>query len=157
MAGGYQILDSLSMVGIWLIIFVKSSLLPSITGVQAKAIPRGIGGLFGNKGGVCIRMMIHDTSVCFVSAHLTANREEVTKRNEDYHQIMRKRVFVKGSAEYMMQLQEETTVSMAQTKILGQVEEMKEQLIRCLQDIQNDRSGGTSGSETTGEPTPPDE
>jgi hypothetical protein len=143
--GSYHVLESLSMVGIWLIIFVKKFLLSSITNLQAKCIPRGIGGLFGNKGGVCIRMTIHDTSVCFISAHLTANREELLKRNDDYHQIMKKKIFTKPSAEYMMQLQEETTVSASHTKILAQINEMKDQLVHCLQDIQAASNSDGSG------------
>ncbi len=31
-----------------------------------------MGGTFGNKGGVVIRVNIYDTSLCFISAHLAA-------------------------------------------------------------------------------------
>ncbi len=35
-------------------------------------VKTGMGGQFGNKGGVAIRIHIFDTSLCFVCAHLAA-------------------------------------------------------------------------------------
>jgi hypothetical protein len=145
-SSSYQLVESLSMVGIWCVIYAKKLMLPLIKNIQAKAIPRGAGGLLGNKGGVCISLMIHDTSCCFVCAHLTANREEVLRRNEDFHSILKKRVFLKSS--FMNQIQTETAMSTFQTKVFTQILEKKEQLVTCLQELQINSSvpEGNSGS-----------
>ncbi|CAM9658065.1 unnamed protein product [Hapterophycus canaliculatus] len=50
-------------------------------------------GVMGNKGGVGIRFRLHDSSMCFVSCHLAAHRENVKARNENYHKILREMVF----------------------------------------------------------------
>ena len=124
----YEVVDSLSMVGIWCCIFAKRCLLPSIRNVQAKPIARGAGGLLGNKGGICIRMDIHDTSICFVCAHLSAHREDTTKRNDDYHAIYNKKVFPAPCQSYMEQLASDTVVSARLSQLRTSITDMGCQL-----------------------------
>jgi len=47
----------------------------------------------GNKGAVCIRMRLHDSTFCFVSSHLAAHRGNVEGRNNDFASIMAKSAF----------------------------------------------------------------
>lgn len=42
----------------------------------------------GNKGGVGVRLRFRDSSLCFVSCHLAAHRENVKARNENYHKVI---------------------------------------------------------------------
>lgn len=44
-------------------------------------------GVMGNKGGVGIRFRLRDSSLCFVSCHLAAHRENVKARNDNYHKV----------------------------------------------------------------------
>jgi hypothetical protein len=60
------------MVGLLLIIFVSDNWKHSIRSVQKDTVKTGMGGQFGNKGGVILRIKIFETSLCFACAHLTA-------------------------------------------------------------------------------------
>eukprot|EP01041_Mallomonas_annulata_P013002 gene13002-27439_t len=49
-----------NLIGIYLSIFNISSLLPSLKDIKSATVTRGIGGL-GNKGAVCVRMLLEDS------------------------------------------------------------------------------------------------
>jgi hypothetical protein len=50
----------------------------------------------GNKGAVGIRLEYHDTSFCFLTAHLAAGHPNVEERNADYRTIASGLHFQKG-------------------------------------------------------------
>lgn len=89
----FSLLESLSMVGTAIFVFVRAQWRARIRHVQARSISRGGGGLLGNKGAVCIRFEVNDTSLCFCSAHLCAHREDVERRNDDFRAIFSTPVF----------------------------------------------------------------
>jgi len=76
------------MVGIILVIFVKSDIYEHIQEVGYSLTFNGALGMAGNKGGIAIRMMLYDSPICFVCAHLAANRESTASRNIDYKAII---------------------------------------------------------------------
>lgn len=88
----YELVSEGHMVGICLLIFAADWLRPHMSNIQKEIVPTGAGGL-GNKGGVAIRANIFDSSVAFVSAHLSAHRSDVARRNSDFHAIALKKVF----------------------------------------------------------------
>lgn len=50
----------------------------------------------GNKGAVGIRLDIHDSSFCFLTAHLAAGHSNIEERNSDYQTITDGLHFLKG-------------------------------------------------------------
>lgn len=49
---------------------------------------RGIGNIYGNKGAIVARMVIDDTSICFINVHLAAGQRQKSARNADIAAIM---------------------------------------------------------------------
>lgn len=50
----------------------------------------------GNKGGVAIRIQIHNTTICFVNSHLAAHTEEIDRRNQVSIQFCYRVFFLKN-------------------------------------------------------------
>jgi hypothetical protein len=50
----------------------------------------------GNKGAVSIRLDYHDTSFCFITAHLAAGHSNIEERNADYWTIVNGLHFLRG-------------------------------------------------------------
>lgn len=74
--------------------FVKEELMPFIQEVQTGEAAVGIMGMVGNKGGVAVRFMIYDTSICLLNSHLNAHQDNVLRRNQDYQDISKRIVFL---------------------------------------------------------------
>jgi phosphatidylinositol-bisphosphatase len=85
--GKYKRIHSVRLVGMLLVVFVEQSVARFVTEVDSDEIATGIMGIMGNKGGVALRMKIHETTVCFVNSHLPAHMEEVERRNDNFKQI----------------------------------------------------------------------
>lgn len=83
------------MVGVYLSIWVRQSLLPHVHGTQVTSVGTGVLGYLGNKGAVTIRMRVFDSGVCFIAAHLSSgeNEGDELKRNYDYSEIIRRGAF----------------------------------------------------------------
>ncbi|WVW81619.1 hypothetical protein I302_103614 [Kwoniella bestiolae CBS 10118] len=79
-AGDFEKLVMTQYVGVMMIIFVRKSLKEYVTRVETSE--RGIG-LLGF-GGVAVRLKIHDTTLCFVNAHMAAFATALDRRRSDY-------------------------------------------------------------------------
>jgi phosphatidylinositol-bisphosphatase len=89
----YTMVLTKHLVGILLCIFVKESLLPDLHDVRSTNVSCGVMGMIGNKGAVCIRLCLYDTTICFICSHLAAHRENVAGRNGDFKNISEKAIF----------------------------------------------------------------
>lgn len=50
-------------------------------------------GVMGNKGAVVVRLCMYDSTLCFVCAHMAAQRANVAGRNANYWSILGKVAF----------------------------------------------------------------
>lgn len=79
----YHVLHTENLVGLFSCIFVKDALRPSLSHAALTTVKRGMGGRYGNKGGIIARFVIDDTSLCFINCHLAAGQSHVRQRNAD--------------------------------------------------------------------------
>lgn len=84
----YTLLQTASMVGLFTCIFVKASERSRVRHLHTGEVKRGMGGSLGNKGAVVIRMVLDDSSVCFVNCHLAAGQTQTIQRNNDAAAIL---------------------------------------------------------------------
>uniref|UniRef100_A0A8C9R0A8 Phosphatidylinositol 4,5-bisphosphate 5-phosphatase A n=1 Tax=Scleropages formosus TaxID=113540 RepID=A0A8C9R0A8_SCLFO len=90
---GYVLVTSERMQGILLLVFAKYYHLPFLRGVQTETTRTGLGGYWGNKGGVSARMTIFGHSVCFLNCHLPAHMENSEQRMDDFESILQQQQF----------------------------------------------------------------
>ncbi|KAG0697115.1 Endonuclease/exonuclease/phosphatase [Suillus ampliporus] len=79
----YSVIHTESLVGLFTCMFVKNSEKESLKDVAITSIKRGMGGRYGNKGGIVARFVIGDSSICFINCHLAAGQHHVRQRNAD--------------------------------------------------------------------------
>ncbi|KAL6304112.1 DNase I-like protein [Sparassis latifolia] len=95
----YTVIHTENLVGLFSCIFVKNTERISLNHVAITTIKRGMGGRYGNKGGIVARCVIDDTSICFINCHLAAGQHHVRQRNADVAAIVEdKSVFPESDA-----------------------------------------------------------
>ncbi|KAK0150966.1 Phosphatidylinositol 4,5-bisphosphate 5-phosphatase A [Merluccius polli] len=90
---GYVLVTSQRMQGVLLLVFAKYYHLPFLRGVQTETTRTGLGGYWGNKGGVSARMSVFGHTVCFLNCHLPAHMENSEQRMEDFESILQQQQF----------------------------------------------------------------
>uniref|UniRef100_A0A8D3DFM8 Phosphatidylinositol 4,5-bisphosphate 5-phosphatase A n=1 Tax=Scophthalmus maximus TaxID=52904 RepID=A0A8D3DFM8_SCOMX len=90
---GYVLVTSQRMQGLLLLIFAKYFHLPFLRGVQTETTRTGLGGYWGNKGGVSARMSVFGHTICFLNCHLPAHMENSEQRMEDFESILQQQQF----------------------------------------------------------------
>eukprot|EP00752_Nemacystus_decipiens_P012707 g11259.t1 len=90
----YTMVSEQRMLGMYVLVMATEALCTKIAHVQSAVVQTGLGGYFGNKGAVAVRMEIAGaSSLCFVCVHMAAHREQVEARNNEYKLITSRAVF----------------------------------------------------------------
>ncbi|EGO01411.1 hypothetical protein SERLA73DRAFT_103188 [Serpula lacrymans var. lacrymans S7.3] len=79
----YTVIHTESLVGLFTCMFAKNTERISLKDVAIASIKRGMGGRYGNKGGIVARFVIDDSSLCLINCHLAAGQHHVRQRNAD--------------------------------------------------------------------------
>lgn len=86
--GSHRLVHSMNLVGLFTAVFVHESLIPRLRSLRFAQVKTGLGGLHGNKGGLVVRMLLDDSSLCFVNCHLAAGQSGSAQRNKDIGAIL---------------------------------------------------------------------
>ncbi|KAI0030392.1 Endonuclease/exonuclease/phosphatase [Vararia minispora EC-137] len=94
----YTVIHTENLVGLFTCIFVKNSERVNLRDVAVTTVKRGMGGRYGNKGAIVARLVVDDSSVCFINCHLAAGQHHVRQRNADIVGILEECVFDESDA-----------------------------------------------------------
>ncbi|XP_028565937.2 phosphatidylinositol 4,5-bisphosphate 5-phosphatase A isoform X1 [Podarcis muralis] len=94
----FVLVSTVRMQGVILMVFAKYYHLPFLQDIQTDCTRTGLGGYWGNKGGVSIRLSIFGNMVCFLNCHLPAHMEKAEQRKEDFTTILHMQQFEGPSA-----------------------------------------------------------
>uniref|UniRef100_H3BFL5 Phosphatidylinositol 4,5-bisphosphate 5-phosphatase A n=1 Tax=Latimeria chalumnae TaxID=7897 RepID=H3BFL5_LATCH len=89
----YVLVATDRMQGVLLLVFAKYYHLPFLRDVQTECTRTGLGGYWGNKGGVSGRLSIFGYLICFLNCHLPAHMENSERRMENFESILQLQQF----------------------------------------------------------------
>jgi len=84
----YSVVHAGDMVGLLSVVFVKSSEAAGLRDLALIKCATGMGGRYGNKGGILARLVIDDSSICLINCHLAAGQKHRRQRNADLVDIL---------------------------------------------------------------------
>ncbi|KAG6915670.1 hypothetical protein DXG01_010500 [Tephrocybe rancida] len=86
----YSVIHTHSLIGLFSCVFIKNSERErgTIRDVSITHVKRGMGGRYGNKGGIISRFVLDDSSICLINCHLAAGQNAVRQRNADVTAIL---------------------------------------------------------------------
>ncbi|KAG6390743.1 hypothetical protein SASPL_148488 [Salvia splendens] len=94
----FERVGSRQLAALLIAVWVRKTVRPHVGDLDVAVVACGLGRAIGNKGGVGLRLRVHDRLICFVNCHLAAHLEAVNKRNADFDHIFRTMTFSRSSA-----------------------------------------------------------
>eukprot|EP00658_Telonema_sp_P-2_P005005 TRINITY_DN11875_c0_g8_i1.p1 TRINITY_DN11875_c0_g8~~TRINITY_DN11875_c0_g8_i1.p1 ORF type:complete len:705 (-),score=167.47 TRINITY_DN11875_c0_g8_i1:171-2285(-) len=94
--GSYVLLSTMQLVGVVIVVFVRSDFVHAVSEVETSVVKVGFKGLLGNKGAACVRFNLFEDSLLFICTHLAAGQKDVKARNEHFHSISEEIAFEKN-------------------------------------------------------------
>ncbi|KAI8808849.1 Endonuclease/exonuclease/phosphatase [Cladochytrium replicatum] len=85
----YKLVESRQLVGLFQFVMVRTDNKFTVREVQCEMTKTGLKGYHGNKGAIATRLIIEDSSFCFVNCHLAAHQKEISARNNDTATIIK--------------------------------------------------------------------
>ncbi|XP_030316453.1 phosphatidylinositol 4,5-bisphosphate 5-phosphatase A [Calypte anna] len=89
----FVLVSTVRMQGVILLVFAKYYHLPFLQDIQTDCTRTGLGGYWGNKGGVSVRLSVFGHMICFLNCHLPAHLEKAEQRKEDFATILHMQQF----------------------------------------------------------------
>ncbi|XP_039434852.1 phosphatidylinositol 4,5-bisphosphate 5-phosphatase A-like isoform X3 [Culex pipiens pallens] len=89
----YVVIKTEQMQGLLLSVFARRKHLLHLRQVETEFTRTGLGGIWGNKGAVSIRLNVYGCSICLVNAHLAAHDHMLEERINDYEKIVQEHKF----------------------------------------------------------------
>uniref|UniRef100_K7FN16 phosphoinositide 5-phosphatase n=1 Tax=Pelodiscus sinensis TaxID=13735 RepID=K7FN16_PELSI len=84
----FVLVSTVRMQGVILLVFAKYYHLPFLQDIQTDCTRTGLGGYWGNKGGVSVRLSVFGHMLCFLNCHLPAHLEKAEQRKDDFTTIL---------------------------------------------------------------------
>jgi hypothetical protein len=95
----YQIVKELDLVGLYTIVYVKTSYIKYVTKFDYQIIKTGFKGTLGNKGSLLFRFNIHDSTIAMACNHLSSGQDYQENRKSEIINVL-KTEFKKYSKEF---------------------------------------------------------
>lgn len=90
---GYIRFKAVRLSGMLELAFCRRQIFPNINGIESERTKTGLGGWWGNKGGVCIRFDLNGINICIINSHLAAHRDQTPERIIDHNSILEDQKF----------------------------------------------------------------
>ena len=84
----YQLMKELDLIGLYILIFVKSSCIQYIKNFDYQIIKTGLKGTLGNKGSILLRFNINDSNIALACNHLSSGQEKNEERKSEIIDVL---------------------------------------------------------------------
>jgi phosphatidylinositol-bisphosphatase len=84
----YQIMKELDLVGLYILIFVRSSCIKYIKNFDYQIIKTGLKGALGNKGSLLLRFNLNDTNIALACSHLSSGQDKNEERKSEIINVL---------------------------------------------------------------------